>query len=294
MILVPTPASTSIALSDCKVWFYLGRRLPVCQWGSQRDCGQAKARRYSSYGQDRLRPEGFHCGQWKPANGPREVGLGSQSPHSHEDGHTWSRLRCPWQPVFRARQASQAHQTPQQQDPMPSAVMCRCQRCTVPCTVRTHHILNPHSIVLCAAESRRGRLFVAPLTTPLPLPRVQSALPGTLGVLPSFSARKGMRSGRSSSSLLAGLWSVLWLSRPHWASGTSPTSSCSSPPSFSSACKVARMSRHPQRFWTPRTLVPEIRVEHIHRSSSTGTRSSTSLATRFSGQSGQIKEVTCT
>jgi hypothetical protein len=37
----------------------------------------------------------------------------------------------------------------------------------------------------------------AALTTPLPLPRVPSALPGTLGNLPNFSARKGMRSGRA-------------------------------------------------------------------------------------------------
>jgi hypothetical protein len=50
----------------------------------------------------------------------------------------------------------------------------------------------------------RADAAVAALPTPLPLPRVPSALRGTLGDLPSFSARKGMRSGPAPSSLPRG------------------------------------------------------------------------------------------
>ena len=64
-----------------------------------------------------------------------------------------------------------------------------------------HDIRNPHSIVLRAAESRRGRRSVDD-TLDLAARAVGPA--GHLGRLPCFSARKGMRSGRAPSTLPRG------------------------------------------------------------------------------------------
>jgi hypothetical protein len=69
-------------------------------------------------------------------------------------------------------------------------------------------------IISCMASATRTVLScvllradaaVAALTTPLALLRVPSAFPGTLVALPCFSARKGMRSGRATSTLPRGL-----------------------------------------------------------------------------------------
>jgi hypothetical protein len=74
--------------------------------------------------------------------------------------------------------------------------------CTVPCTARRCITSATHTVLSCVLL--RADAAVAALTTPLPLPRVPSALPGTLGDLPFFSARKGMRSGRAPSTLPRG------------------------------------------------------------------------------------------
>jgi hypothetical protein len=59
------------------------------------------------------------------------------------------------------------------------------------------------SCVLLRADAAVTALR-ATFTTPLPLQRVQSALPCTLGDLPCFSARKGIRSWRVISTLSRG------------------------------------------------------------------------------------------
>ena len=58
--------------------------------------------------------------------------------------------------------------------------------CTVPCTVRHCSTSATRTVLSCVVL--RTDTAVTALTTPLHLPRVPSALPGTLGDLPCFSA----------------------------------------------------------------------------------------------------------
>ena len=121
--------------------------------------------------------------------------------------------------------------------------------CRVPCTARRCSTSATRTVLSCVLL--RADAAVAALPTPLPLPRVASALPGTLGDLPCFSARKGMRSGRAPSTLPRGAVAGVAAAPAPLVSARPPAVSrlrrcCSSPPSCSFACKVARRARNPQ------------------------------------------------
>jgi hypothetical protein len=112
--------------------------------------------------------------------------------------------------------------------------------CTVPCTARRRMASATRTVLSCVLL--RADAAVAALTTPLPLPRVPSALPGTLVALPCFSARKGMRSGRAISTLPRGAVAGVAAAPAPLVSARLPAASrlrrcCSSPPS---CCFVSR------------------------------------------------------
>jgi hypothetical protein len=112
--------------------------------------------------------------------------------------------------------------------------------CTVPCTARRRMASATRTVLSCVLL--RADAAVAALTTPLSLPRVPSALRGTLVTLPYFSAPKGMRSGRAISTLPRGAVAGVAAAPAPLVSARPPAASrlrrcCSSPPS---CCFVSR------------------------------------------------------
>ena len=91
--------------------------------------------------------------------------------------------------------------------------------CTVPCTARRCSTSATRTVMSCVLL--RANAAVASFTTPLPLPRVLSAQPGTLVYLPCFSTlytpERGCAAGGRHRRCCAGLWLALRLRLPPWS-----------------------------------------------------------------------------